>query len=72
MKFKIIIGAISIAALAGCGESKDVDWWYSHDAERTAKLEACFGDKTGKLMASADCQNADSANTRKVIDGWKK
>lgn len=72
MKSKFIVGMVIIAALAGCGESKDIDWWYSHDAERAAKLEECFSDKTGKLMASKDCQNADSANTRKVIDGWKK
>jgi len=72
MKFKFIAGVFTVAALVGCGESKDIDWWYSHDEERAAKLEECFGDKTGKLMAREDCQNADSANTKKVIDGWKK
>ena len=72
MKFKITVGLIFVAALAGCGEPKDVEWWYSHDEERAAKLDECFGDPTGKLMASADCQNADSANTKKAIGGWKK
>lgn len=72
MKLKFIAGVTVIAALAGCGDSKDIDWWYNHDEERAAKLEECFGDNTGKLMASEDCQNADSANTRKFIDGWKK
>lgn len=72
MKSKFIVGIVIIASLAGCGESKDIDWWYSHDEERAAKLEECFGDKTGKLMMSSDCQNADSANTKKVLDGWKK
>lgn len=64
----IVIAALSALALAGCQKetTHSVDWYKSHDQQRTAKLAECKNDP-GDKEASPNCINAQKAADAKVL-----
>ncbi|SEN66331.1 hypothetical protein SAMN05216404_10643 [Nitrosospira multiformis] len=65
-----------IAMLAGCGtrtaqeDVRSVDWYESHETERTAKLKDCMTSPR-TLDATPDCVNASRAeNNIKAATKW--
>jgi hypothetical protein len=56
---------LAAAALAACSPaepSHDKAYYAAHDAERATKLAACQNDP-GKMAATANCANAQAADT---------
>ena len=55
--------------MAGCGETKevvnDVDYYMTHEAERTSKLEFCKESAERKL--TINCRNAHTAQDKSDI-----
>jgi len=69
---KKIFIALTVAApvLAGCGEktvTKTVDWYKTHEAERTAMVGKCK-DNPDELATSTNCINATTAANHLTLD----
>ncbi|CAJ7575576.1 Uncharacterised protein [Burkholderia pseudomallei] len=67
---KLSIALVVAAILAGCGENtpvQTVDWYKTHEAERTAMIAKCEANP-GQLSASPNCINAKTAENHLIVD----
>ena len=67
---KLSIALVVAAVLTGCGENtpvQTVDWYKTHEAERTAMITKCKANP-GELAASPNCINATTAANHLAVD----
>lgn len=70
MKKLSIALTVAAVALAGCGEKtiiQTVDWYKTHEAERTAMIAKCK-DNPSELAALTNCINATTAANHLTVD----
>jgi hypothetical protein len=72
MRIPLVVCAALLVSLAGCKHhaKHDVAYYTAHDSERAAELAACNNDP-GDLDATADCQNAKTADLNADFDPTK-
>lgn len=63
----IAIWAVWTFAHLGTSDSHDVDWWYSHPAERAERLKWC--NENPQQQDTSDCTVPVAAQTRADIEG---
>lgn len=65
----VLIGAALSALLSGCDNTKTVEWYIEHDAERKAMMEKC-NNNPRELFNTSDCVNSGAA-VNAVFSGAK-